>query len=390
MKSKTRVILIENIDPFRARSGGIGTYLKNLTLFLREKGVFTSLIGAGQTMEESELRIPVDEFIPVTTKKRGHPFYIMVLLFKARKLAREPGAILHGQRPDVLFPFAVLNRRWRRKNNQKTICSLHGIHGPMVTRKKGKLRGKIYQWLERKTLEHVDAVIAAGKNVADYFTGKYPFCKEKLTMLPTGVNDKLFYPRDKQTQRRAMGLKESARILIFVGRLEKEKNLFLLVDAFALVKEKVPEAMLLLVGSGREEKRLKDYVAKNVAKKGGADIIFKGSMVNEEIPLLLNCADVFTFCSVHEGSPTVIREALACNLPVVSTDVGDVRALIETLPGCFISEPEPKEFSQKIMSSLSHNDPRDYRLAISDYKNETIFNKTLSLYFDLEEENKTL
>lgn len=379
MKSKTKVCFIENIDPWRARSGGIGTYLRNLVLFLKEKGVLTSLIGAGKAIEDGELKIRVDEFIPVTSKKRGHPFYILVLLFKARKLALEPGLILHGQRPDVLFPFAVLNRRRRQKINQKTICSLHGIHGPMVARKKGKFRGMIYQWLERKTLQRVDAVIAVGQHVADYFVDKYPFCKDKITMLPTGVNDKLFYPRDKLARRRDMGLKESARILIFVGRLEKEKNLILLMDAFALVKEKIPEATLLLVGGGREEKHLKEYAA----KKGVSDIVFKGAVTNEEVPLLLNCADVFTFCSIFEGSPTVIREALACNLPVVSTDVGDVRSLIESLPGCFISEPDPQEFSQKILSSLSYDGPRDYRPAISDYRNETIFGKTLIIYSEM-------
>jgi glycosyltransferase involved in cell wall biosynthesis len=375
-----KVVFVENIDPYRARSGGIGTYLKNLALFLKQKGIPTALIGAGSPPgpgeNESSLKIPVDEFTAVTGTKRGHPRYIVTLLFKARKLVLENDVVLHGQRPDVLFPFVIFNRRKRRRKNQKIVCSLHGIHSRAVSQKKGKLRGMVYQWLERKTLKHVDAIIAVGKKVEDYFIEKHPYCKEKITMLPAGTNDREFFPRDKLPLRQSYGFAADDKILVYVGRLEKEKNLALLADAFARVKEEIPNAKLLLVGGGREEEHLKLHVR----EKGTADVIFHGPVSNEEIPLLLNCADVFTLCSLYESGPIVIREALACNLPVVSTDVGDARSIIEPLPGCFIAEPDPRDFCQKIISALSYPGPADYRHAIAAFRYEHIFNRTLSVY----------
>ena len=66
----------------------------------------------------------------------------------------------------------------------------------------------------------------------------------------------------------------------------------------------------------------------------------------EAIPLYLNAADVLVLASVAEGSPVAVREAMACNLPVVCTDVGDVRALFGDLPGHFIAAARPTTWPQ--------------------------------------------
>jgi glycosyltransferase involved in cell wall biosynthesis len=60
-----------------------------------------------------------------------------------------------------------------------------------------------------------------------------------------------------------------------------------------------------------------------------------------EVPTWINASDVLLLTSIHEGSPTVVKEALACNLPIVSVDVGDVRERIEGIEGCYIARPEP-------------------------------------------------
>ena len=83
-----------------------------------------------------------------------------------------------------------------------------------------------------------------------------------------------------------------------------------------------------------------------------SDVNFWGEISNEEIPKLLNCADVFVFASLYEGSPTVIKEALACNIPVVSVDVGDVRSVIYEINGCYIAKRTIDDFSNKVEKVL--------------------------------------
>lgn len=67
-----------------------------------------------------------------------------------------------------------------------------------------------------------------------------------------------------------------------------------------------------------------------------------------EVPIWLNASDVVILTSAHEGSPNVVKEALACNVPVVSVDVGDVRERIDGISGCHIALPDPDDLGAKL------------------------------------------
>jgi glycosyltransferase involved in cell wall biosynthesis len=66
------------------------------------------------------------------------------------------------------------------------------------------------------------------------------------------------------------------------------------------------------------------------------------------VPLWINASDVLLLTSFHEGSPTVVKEALACGVPVVSVDVGDVRERIQGVKGCYIATPDPNDLAAKL------------------------------------------
>jgi glycosyltransferase involved in cell wall biosynthesis len=69
---------------------------------------------------------------------------------------------------------------------------------------------------------------------------------------------------------------------------------------------------------------------------------------HEDVPIWLNASDVVLLTSLHEGSPNVIKEALACNVPVVSVDVGDVAEMISGIEGCYIALPNPHDLGAKL------------------------------------------
>ncbi|MDR4484893.1 MAG: glycosyltransferase [Nitrospirales bacterium] len=69
---------------------------------------------------------------------------------------------------------------------------------------------------------------------------------------------------------------------------------------------------------------------------------------NEEVPIWMNASNVVLLTSLHEGSPTVIKEALACNVPIVSVDVGDVREQIREIEGCYIALSTPEDLAAKL------------------------------------------
>jgi glycosyltransferase involved in cell wall biosynthesis len=69
---------------------------------------------------------------------------------------------------------------------------------------------------------------------------------------------------------------------------------------------------------------------------------------NAEVPVWLNASDALLLTSMHEGSPTVVKEALACGLPVVSVDVGDVAERVEGIEGCHLSQAQPADLAAKL------------------------------------------
>jgi teichuronic acid biosynthesis glycosyltransferase TuaC len=79
-----------------------------------------------------------------------------------------------------------------------------------------------------------------------------------------------------------------------------------------------------------------------------AEIHYLRGVPNSEVPVWINASDVVLLTSLHEGSPTIIKEALACNLPIVSVDVGDVGERIQGIKGCYLASSEPVDLANKL------------------------------------------
>lgn len=81
--------------------------------------------------------------------------------------------------------------------------------------------------------------------------------------------------------------------------------------------------------------------------------IFDQLIPYESLPTLLSSADCLVFLSFKEGSPNIVREALACNVPVVSVDVGDVRSVLHGMPNCYIVDRDPYLIHMSILKSIN-------------------------------------
>jgi len=81
-----------------------------------------------------------------------------------------------------------------------------------------------------------------------------------------------------------------------------------------------------------------------------AELHYLRGVSNVEVPLWINASDVLLLTSLHEGSPTIVKEALACHLPVVSVNVGDVEEQIHGIEGCHITSAEPEDLAAKLLA----------------------------------------
>lgn len=99
----------------------------------------------------------------------------------------------------------------------------------------------------------------------------------------------------------------------------------------------------------------------------------------DEVSLLFNAVDVALMTSTSEGSPQFIKEALACNCPIVSTDVGDVKDMISGIKSCFITSFNPIDVSAKIKLALEIKRTEEVNLCLS-FDNKIIAQKLKLIY----------
>jgi teichuronic acid biosynthesis glycosyltransferase TuaC len=99
-----------------------------------------------------------------------------------------------------------------------------------------------------------------------------------------------------------------------------------------------------------------------------------------EVPIWLNACDALILTSLHEGSPNVVKEALACDLPVVSVDVGDVRERIEAIPGCYLSDPSAEDLAAALTKVHEGSRRVAGRQQMEDLSNERIAERIRDFY----------
>lgn len=145
----------------------------------------------------------------------------------------------------------------------------------------------------------------------------------KAAIIPNGVDMDRFRPMDQITARKQLGLDPDKKLILFISGLNREEK------RFNLASEAVS--------------RLQD---------DKVVLLHLHDTPNDQVPIYLNAADLLLLTSSREGSVNVVKEAMACNCPVVSTDVGDVRWLLGSTDGCFVTSSNPSDIAESIRRVL--------------------------------------
>jgi len=154
---------------------------------------------------------------------------------------------------------------------------------------------------------------------------------EQARVIPNAAGRDLFRPWPREEARRRLCLPERGRLIVSVGRFDREKGQFVLVGAFRRLRERMADVRLALVGPrDLHEPNYLDEVRDLMARSGLAAVVdLPGPQTPEQVSDWLNAADVFALATFHESRSCVILEAMACGVPVVSTPVGDNAALVD-------------------------------------------------------------
>ena len=176
-------------------------------------------------------------------------------------------------------------------------------------------------------------------------------------VIPCGIDTSVFKPLDKIECRKILGL-VNKRYVLFAGNPSvKVKNYDLALKSFEKLKININFSVEMLP--------LKGYK-------------------HSEVPILLNAIDVLLMTSHHEGSPMIIKEALACNTPVVSVDVGDVKERLIDVEGCYVIENRlENDIASSLIKVLNNNGKINSRDHIMDLDLEHINQQILNLYQEI-------
>jgi teichuronic acid biosynthesis glycosyltransferase TuaC len=170
----------------------------------------------------------------------------------------------------------------------------------------------------RRVLPHADALVAVSTGLGDELE-ELGVPRARIHLVRNGVDKAVFTPRDKGEARRTLGVSPTAKVVLFVGRLETGKGMAELLTAIPLVRARVAEALFVVLGDGEWSER----IAKAAADAGGA-ILAPGTKPLKEVAAWLAACDVLTLPSWMEGTPNVVLEALASGRPAVATNVGGI------------------------------------------------------------------
>lgn len=150
--------------------------------------------------------------------------------------------------------------------------------------------------------------------------------KDRAEVIPSGVDTDRFYPQPREEARRRLGWSPEERVVLFnAGRYPKRKRLDLAESAID--------------------------AARNLGENVRLEIM-DGLVEPDIVPILMNAADCLLCVSETEGSPNVVKEALACDLPVVSVDVGDVRERLAGVTLSWIVGYDPQEIGRAVVEIL--------------------------------------
>ncbi len=174
------------------------------------------------------------------------------------------------------------------------------------------------------TTKLADKVLSASKNDISIIRRK--FGVQEVQWIPNAVDTEKFIPLED---------KPNPPIVTYVGKLEKWKGIDTLIKSFEIVNRQTKNVKFLVVGTGSLESKLK--------KEAKLPIEFMGSVPYDEMPKIYQRTSVLVLPSYMEGFPVTCIEALSCEIPVVTTDVGDTKEIVLDGETGFITEPGDAE-----------------------------------------------
>lgn len=214
-------------------------------------------------------------------------------------------------------------------------------------------KGGFYRLIDRFTAGYARMIIANSQAVKASLVEDVGIKADKIKVIVNGIDPGRFNSNvDIVDMKRQLGLSKDKMVVGTVTRLHPEKNPEVFIDAASIVKKEHDNIQFVVVGDGRLMNALKQQVARLGLS---SDVIFTGE--RDDVAQILKVMDIFVLTSLWEGLSVSILEAMASAVPVVATDVGGTKEVVDNgVTGVLIPRKNPTETANAISMLLSKPD----------------------------------
>ena len=357
------VLTVLPADPEQMEIGGIASFVRGFVKFA-PADFELSFVGASSVRpllrwHEFELEGRQVRFLPIT--RGGEPrrsrvpialrFSLAIAAHRnriGRLLAAQPWvAAFHRPGSDLWLPLRP-GPRWRAVHLSVSDLATPGSES------RWRRFSPVLDRLERRSFRTMDRIYVVNRAVAAQYRSRFPDAADRIEFVPNWADPTIFHqlPADVRVRVRAeLDIDPDAPVVLFAGRLEGQKDPLLLADAFAQVRRKLPSVVLVVAGEGAQGESMRDLLLRR--HRAAETTRFPGIVSRDRLAELMNAADVLAITSAFETGPTVGLEALACGLPVVTTPVGEVSAIVaQAGPGRTTQSRSPEAVARALLEVL--------------------------------------
>jgi len=318
-----------------SRGGGLESFLRDLAAEAQKRSVPLVLLSTGNR----ELHLGSVTVRPIVEHAVSEFAFVRALRRRVRSdgfLVPSDGVIL-ANAEHYVWPFL--------STKQPVLLLAHGAVPPTLARVKGRLKAFVFeQGIERRAVARASLIAAVSQETVRYYAERFPSSRAKIIRLPMGIDFSRIPRIPERFSTRSPH--DSARPkVLFVGRLSREKGLPLLLSASRRLQTRAPGLQLIIVGEGPLAAWLQRAASRN------PHIHLLGSLPRVRVLELMQECDLLAITSGYEGLPTVLLEALALGLPVVTTNVGVASEVVRPEIGV-IAKAEPVAFAEGMEAAL--------------------------------------
>ncbi|MDI9596979.1 MAG: glycosyltransferase family 4 protein [Atribacterota bacterium] len=335
--------IIQTVSYYPPHIGGVENVAREIAERMAKKGyqveIFTSDIGCRRGKLESEKNLKI-HYLP--SWEFAHTPIMPSLFFKLLKIPRD--SVIHVHLSHALVPEIVYLISKIKK--VPYIAHLHSDPQPS-----GPLGHILLTWYKklftRKILANARKIICLTKEQRQLIHEKYGINKNKIIVIPNGVNEKYFTVKKNNSRK--------PTYLLSVGRLSGQKNIPIMLKVASILKGK---AVLHIVGDGEKRRDIERIIND---KKLNNVVLYGNRNIDELIDFYAN-AEIFISTSTEEGFPLVFLEALASGTPIVAADIKEIRGFFREI-SILVNPPTPENFAREIEELIKNKEKKELLVA---------------------------